>query len=293
MQKISILILGAARAGSTSLASLLASQKAINFSSEKEVHYFAFEDIFKKGEEYLSKYFDDTDKIKISADTYLLIDKKSQKRVKQYNPNMKFIIILRDPVLRAFSGYNYSLRTGYLKKGISFTESIEQEEKYLNSDDLIQRNNKCNILRSRYFANIKSWQEYFPAENFLLIKTSELKENPEKLLQKIFNFAGITAKAEIANIETKNQAFAVRSRFIQQIIVNRNNPIRLFIKKIVPRGTNKLLIKSGIIKKLDSLNKHEKSYKKITEDEYSYAYNILENDIKNLKNEFNINFSKE
>ena len=57
MQKIKAVILGAARAGTTTLASYLDAHPLIDFSKEKEVHYFSFDSIFNRGEKYLKSFF--------------------------------------------------------------------------------------------------------------------------------------------------------------------------------------------------------------------------------------------
>lgn len=288
--KVNAIILGAARAGSTTLASYLDAHPKIDFSKEKEVHYFAFDDIYKRGEKYLNSFFKNDGNYKITADTYLLVDNNAPKKILKYNPKMKFILILREPVARAFSGYNYSVRNGYLKENVSFINACMQEFKFENSNDIVLKNNKCNLLRSKYFFNLKNWQKKFPKENFLLLKTSDLKENPKNVIKQIESFLKIDNFDVKINEKVKNKAFSVKSKFLQQLLVNRNNPIRLFLKKIFPPFINRFLIKSGLVVKIANMNKQTANYKKITDEEFRFAYKQLEEDIKKLKKEYNIDF---
>ena len=292
MQKVKAIIIGAARAGSTTLASYLTSHSEIDFSKENEVHYFAFDDLYNKGEKYLNSFFKNNNKYKITSDTYLLVDKNAPWKVKKYNPDMKIILILRNPILRAYSGYNYSVRTGYIKKNISFIDACINEKEFEKSDDIVLKNNKCNILRSKYFNNIQYWQTFFPKENFLLLTTSKLKDSPDLVIEKIFSFLGIENKNKPFEKTKKNQAFKVRSKSLQQFLANRNNPFRLFLKKIIPPFINTFLIKTGIIQKIADLNKQTKPYDKISSEEYSFAYKLLEEDIFNLKKEYKIDLLK-
>lgn len=288
--KVKAIIIGAARAGTTTLATHLSNHKNIDFSKEKEVHYFAFDDLFKKGEKYLHSFFKNNNKVKITSDTYLLVDEVAPEKVLQYNPKMKIILILREPVARAFSGYNYSVRNGYIDEKNSFIEACKQETKFENSEDIVQKNNKCNILRSKYYYNIKNWEKFFPKEVFLLLKTSDLKENPKKVIQQIEQFLNIEVDNLTIEKQEKNKAFSVRSKFLQQLLVNRNNPIRVFLKKILPPFVNKFLIKSGIVVKIANMNKQTTEYAKITDAEKEFAYNLLKEDIESLKLEYKISF---
>lgn len=291
-KKVEAIILGAARAGSTTLAAYLASHKNINFSKEKEVHFFAFNDLFAKGDKYINSLFQKNEKIRITADTYLLIDDNAPEKVLKYNPSMKFILILREPVSRAFSGYNYSVRNGYINENVSFIDACKNEKEFENSDDIVQKNNKCNILRSKYHQNLKKWQKYFDKDAFLLLKTSDLKENPQKLIQQIEKFLQIESSDIFIDEKEKNKAFSVKSKFLQQLLVNRNNPIRKTLKKIMPSFVNKILIKSGIVVRIANMNKQTAKYSKITEEEYEFAYNLLKEDMESLKLDYNIDFSK-
>ena len=227
MQKVKAVIIGAARAGTTTLASYMGAHPLIDFSKEKEVHYFSFDNVFNRGEKYLNSFFKNDRKFKITADTYLLVDKKAPERVKKYNPYLTFILILRDPVLRAFSGYTYSVRNGYLKKGISFIDACIEEKEHENSDDIVLKNNKCNILRSKYFENLQFWTSYFPKENFLLLKTSDLNDKTSYILEKISGFLDIENLPVNINNLTNNKAFTVRSRTLQQLLVNRKPSLQL------------------------------------------------------------------
>jgi len=290
--KVETVILGAARAGSTTLAAYLSSHKNINFSKEKEVHFFAFNDLFAKGEKYINSFFQKNEKIRITADTYLLVDENAPKKVLQYNPSMKFILILREPVSRAFSGYNYSVRNGYISEDLSFIDACRNEQKYKNDNDIVQKNNKCNILRSKYSFNLKKWEKYFDKDAFLLLKTSELKENPQKIINRIEKFLKIESSDIFIDEKEKNKAFSVKLKFLQQLLVNRNNPIRKTLKKIMPSFVNKVLIKSGIVVKIANMNRKTASYSKITEAEHEFAFNLLKEDMENLKLEHNIDFFK-
>src|SRR5689334_4503511 len=124
--KVNAMIIGAGRSGTTTVYEYLKQHPEICFSITKELHYFSIPELYARGEQYFHSLFPDykDQKIVATADTYLLMDRDAPKRIKEYNPGMKFIIVLREPVARAYSNYNYSVNFGHEKKDISFLDTI-------------------------------------------------------------------------------------------------------------------------------------------------------------------------
>jgi hypothetical protein len=126
IKKIDLLIVGAGRSGTTSISKYLEEHSQVCFSNIKEVHFFTFADLYKKGDKYLFNFFRHfkNEKIIATADTYAMIDDDAINRVFQYNPKMKIIFILRNPVDRAYSNYIYSINNGYAPHNTSFNDSL-------------------------------------------------------------------------------------------------------------------------------------------------------------------------
>ena len=126
--KVNTLIIGAGRSGTTTLYEYLKNHKDICFSSLKEIHYFTFQDLYERGDTYLNSFFQHkkSENILVTADTYSMIDKEAPKRILAYNPRMKFIVILRDPVERAYSNFQYARNYGYEKEARELAEKMIQ-----------------------------------------------------------------------------------------------------------------------------------------------------------------------
>ena len=129
MRKPNLFLVGAPKAGSSLLWTMLKEHKDIFFSTnpEKEINYFSYDElihnssykdykvrsendylkVFKKGQSV--KYLVDGS---VSYFAYPLIPKK----LYEFNSDAKIIVIVRDPVLRAFSHYNMDKRTRKLLK---------------------------------------------------------------------------------------------------------------------------------------------------------------------------------
>ncbi|MBX9850835.1 MAG: sulfotransferase domain-containing protein [Cytophagaceae bacterium] len=162
MKKVNVLIIGAGRSGTTSLYHYMKDHNDICFSSIKEVHFFSIKDLYKRGEEYYHYFFNNPGKkILASADTYLLVDKKAPKKIFSYNPEMKIVVLLRDPVDRAYSSYQYSINNGYENKNTDFLQTLEHEKEILTKNNIIQINNLCHFYGSLYYTHLRYWMQYF------------------------------------------------------------------------------------------------------------------------------------
>ena len=293
MNKIELLIIGAARSGTTTIYKHLEKHSQICFSSIKEIHYFSVDELFLRGNNYYHSFFKhyQNEKIISSADTYLFIDKHAPKRILNYNPKMKFIVMLRNPIDRAFSGYNYAINNGYLSADISFIESIKNEDNLLKKALKIEEiNNLCNAYQSKYLEHLNYWFDFFPEKNFLILQTKELRDNLNSLLNKISSFLQIeNFNSEIESIRV-NKSSKVKSKKLQQFLLNRNTKGRKLIRKIIPNKLKQSFVKSGIVDKIYSANKTESEQNKITKNEMKWAEKYFQTEITNLKNKYKIIF---
>ena len=289
--KTNILIIGAGRSGTSTIYEYLKNHQQISFSKIKEIHFFSVDELFSRRENYYHNFFcpQKTTKYFASADTYLFIaDTKIIRRIYDYNADMKFIVMLRNPVERAFSGYQYAINNGYLSPKISFIESINNEKKLLeNNLSIIEQNNLCNAYQSLYFFHIKRWLSIFPKENFLFLKTKDLKQNASFVLQQISDFFELDKFISSQNI-ISNSAKTVKSKKLEQILLNRNLFVRQLARKLLSEKLKQKIFDSGIVDKIHKINKSDKSTKKITEQERQYAQTLFVEDLQNLNEELNI-----
>lgn len=289
--KVNAIIIGAGRSGTTTLYKYLENHPDVCFSYIKEVHYFSVDDLYKRGENYYHSFWKHCNdrKIKIAADTYLLIDKKAPQRIAKYNSETKIIIILRNPVERAWSSYLYAVNSGYIKENISFIQSIKNEDNYKDADIAVQ-NNLCNIRQSMYFKHISYWFESFPRKNFLILKTADLKEQPEILLKKLSDFLDITEfKTKNTSIKA-NKSAKVKSKILQQFMLNRNNPARKFLRKVLPESIKQKILHSKLPDKISSANRKETVYTEISEENRRFAEKLLQKDTERLEKILGIKF---
>jgi hypothetical protein len=106
---------------------------------------------------------------------------------------VKLLVILRNPVDRAYSHYN-DLVT-YQKEKRSFEEVVESHISKLKENEGLTQNfnfRNPNIISTGFYVNqLELWMNYFPKQQFLILKTEDFKNDPQKVLDKIFEFLNL------------------------------------------------------------------------------------------------------
>ena len=101
------LIIGAQKAGTTALFSYLSQHPMIAPAERKEIHFFSNDGLYEKGLQYYRYNFPKVkNKITFEVSPSYLMSPSAPKRIFDYNKHIRLIVILRDPVLRAYSAWN-------------------------------------------------------------------------------------------------------------------------------------------------------------------------------------------
>ena len=118
-------------------------------------------------------------------------------RIASLYPDIKLIYLLRHPVERAYSHYVHR-----------YSKELHQGEPFrVGFEDFIEQEPVC-IDSSRYMTQINKFLEYFPAESLLCVFTSDLQSDTSALLRQIFEFLGVDPTPDLteAGTVTKNVA---------------------------------------------------------------------------------------
>ena len=127
----------------------------------------------------------------ITADYYIL-NLEEVEQIRAILPKLKIILILRDPIERAWSHIRY-LWTRKLFTDISNLEAIKKFiEKPVQS------------LRSDYVRTLNIWNSCFPQEQIYIGFYDDIVQDPQKFLLNVFNFLGIESTIAFNN-ETLNK----------------------------------------------------------------------------------------
>ena len=196
------LIIGAQKSGTTSLFSYLTRHPDIIPPVKKEIHYFDLN--FKKSIDWYKSFFPKKNEMKDGnvtgeASPQYMLFPHVMPRIKAMLPKVKLIMILRNPVTRAYSHYNHQVR---MKREIrSFEEAIAMEtERIKNSYDrivsgeLIKDSNFMHysyLERGKYCYQIENVLKFFDRKNVLIVQNEKFKTNPQAQYDRILNFLGL------------------------------------------------------------------------------------------------------
>ena len=199
------IIIGTARSGSTSLYYNICQHPCVLSAAYDELGFFdsnfhlglnwyrsLFPTIFSKWIVKQKKQFAIT-----GEDTpFYIWNPLVAKRILKIIPNIKLIVLFRNPVDRAYSNYHLGVRAGSEK--LSFEDAIQMELKKLDkiNDEIEQDVDKYTTPRSYiakgfYADQLKVWLELFSSEQLMIVSTEDLESNPQKTLDRIYNFLKI------------------------------------------------------------------------------------------------------
>lgn len=198
------LIIGAQRAGTSSLYSYLRRNPLVGKARRKEIHYFDFK--YDRGLDwYRSQFPTVAEKLAAErrvegefltgeASPYYLFHPLVPARVRETLPGVKLIALLRNPVTRAYSHYQLQCRRG--NEQLSFEEAVEREsERVREHRDPNRAPRRFSYLaRGVYIDQLERWFSHFPAEQILVLRSEDLFEDPASVTETVSAFLGIPAR---------------------------------------------------------------------------------------------------
>ena len=227
MRAANLFCIGCPKSGTTTLFKILCQHSQIHTPKFKEPFFFNNSNYQNGIDWYANTYYDDIKNEKWVLDftpSYLYSD-EALFRINEYSKgkDLKFIVMLRNPVERAYSHYLHTLRDGL--EDLDFNGAIQAEsERLLNyENNLLSQLKYSYIYQSLYHKHLSKYFESFGRNNFFVINyDSQLLDKGEfkLMISDLQNFLEI--KIENLNIEIKENS-ASESRFkILQTLVNSN-----------------------------------------------------------------------
>ena len=204
------LIIGAAKAGTTSLFNVLAGHPQVFAAREKETRFFSHDARFENGLEwYRQQYFKGAPDHAVRMEAtpaYLTWSDKVARRIRQSCEGrpVALVTILRDPVKRAYSHYWHRVRLGH--ESLSFADAIAQEDTRLqaNWDELSRTGNgKYGYVRaSCYAARLRPFVEQFdPSAFFFLLQEDLGAERFPAAIRRLLGFLRVDDTVRLASAQ--------------------------------------------------------------------------------------------
>lgn len=200
--KPDFMIIGAQKAGTTALYDILNKHNFIKGTRKKELHYFDNNSLYNRMllEQYHC-FFDPPHTIRkgtklFEATPSYLYHEEVAVRLHKYNPNLKLIIILRNPTKRAFSAwtmYHHNFNNEMMKwiyDSRSFDEVIQDELTRIETTNF-SNDLRSYIKRGIYLPQIERYLLLFPASNVLILESEQLKRSHNDQMKKVQKFLGV------------------------------------------------------------------------------------------------------
>ncbi|RLD27263.1 MAG: hypothetical protein DRI75_09955 [Bacteroidetes bacterium] len=290
---INLFIVGAAKSGTTSLYNYLNQHPDVYFPNVKEPNYYAAiesEDslVYKKPKEnvfYHNKIIKDQDnyfslyknsyKYKIIGDaspSYLWDTNSSQKIYSDF-PESKILIILRNPINRAFSHYLMNIKSG-VEKEDDFFKALKRDE---NTHPKVWGDGKVMLYKElgMYYPQVNSYYDVFDKENIKVIIYEEFFEDTKKGMSSVLEFLEISDfnKNEVDFDKVYNVYKSPNGKLSKTLLRHRTK--FNFIRRFTPNRLkyflqNKILFKNS-------------SKPKMGNEAYSYLLRAFQQDIMNLE----------
>ena len=185
MRRPDFIIIGAMKAGTTTLWEYLRRHPEIFMCYPKEPQFFSREHIFQRGVEWYEDLFAEATGTQVCGEASTCYSRAPHfspvaKRIFDHCPDVKLIYILRNPVERAYSHYAHLMRERFVrKKGpiTGFAEALAESPEIVDA--------------SRYAYQIEQYRQYFSEEQILILDFEDLRTDPALTLRRVQQFLGV------------------------------------------------------------------------------------------------------
>ena len=235
------LIVGAAKSGTTSLFSYLGQHPEIFVPVCKEPHYFSDSQVViaKSDEEYEGLFADrTTEKAVGEASVSYLCDPEAPRRIKQTLGDVKIIIILREPVARAYSQWGHLYNIG--AEPLSFEEALRQEEARMASEEFrktclaVHHGLYYYFHTGLYYEQVKRYFDTFGPERVKVIIFEEFIKDPARFCKEIFVFLGVDPEFSPV-FERHNPSHTFKNKFLHNFLTSPPKLLKA-IYEMLPMG---------------------------------------------------------
>lgn len=241
VKTIDLFILGVEKAGTTALFRHLSQSPAVYTHTQREMFYFLSEDEYSKGWDYAcSKYFPASDqRFSVAKNVMQINSREAMLRLKQQCPDVRCVIMLREPASRAYSAYNYAVSRGAESLG-TFEQALAAEATRASSDP--RPNNPLLYMRnSTYASRVHEAFDIFGKERVLIIYHEDYKSAP---LEQLARIETLTGKNILANANIKfvahNRAAKARypwlAKWIYRVLHSKGG-LKKFIRSLMPHDS--------------------------------------------------------
>lgn len=218
---VNFVVCGTQKGGTTALDAYLrehpqicmADKKRVNNFLISEVHFFDNESWFNNPNPDYSRYhagFSPNPSHKLLGETtpIYMYWHDAPRRIWQYNSDMKLIVLLRNPIERAYSHWN--MERSRNTEHLPFWDAVRDEQNRCREALPYQHEIYSYVDRGFYLAQLRRLWFYFSKKNVLVLKSEYLKNQPNDALKEICGFLGVEHFADITPKEVHSVPYLSR-----------------------------------------------------------------------------------
>lgn len=257
------LIVGAAKSGTSSLDRYLGQHPDIFIPPKKEAHFFSIPDFPPKfqgpgdegmneetirSQEAYERLFEGAGSARAVGESsaFYLYYPGTAKQIFAANPHMKIVMILREPVSRAYSAYMHNIRDD--RETLSFEEALKEEphRKRLDYEPMW-------LYRELglYSEQIQRYLDVFGSEQVRIVLYDDFSADAQKVVSDVCAFLGVRTDIAMDTGLRHNESGVPKSRALFNFI-SKPNPVKELIKPFIPPTVRERLgikAKSMMLKK--------------------------------------------
>ena len=248
-------IVGAAKCGTTSLHEYLGRHPRIYMSPFKEPHFFSRVSFTSHSEHFqrsvtgeadyaaLFEGAENFDAVGESSPSYLW-DERAPYRIREIVPEARIIILLRDPVERAYSHYLADVRNDRVR--LPFYEALLEDAARENKGWGVSR---LYVEIGRYVPQVRRCLEVFSPQRVLVCLFDDFKRDPESVLREVSLFLGVDPEGmRGAGVDGAYNAYtAPRNPLVRRVAGNRR--VRQAALAYLPHGLRRFAYRNVLTKK--------------------------------------------
>ncbi len=240
---IRAMLVGAPKAGTTSLYRYATQHPGVAAHEQRECSYFFSDDEYNRGyDACLDKYFPEHARrpdVFLAKHVFTMYRPQAVARLITHNPQAHVFALLRDPIKRAYSSFWYSKRRGW-DPSESFENAIEWEtQRPVNDDNWLADRDRMHLHVGVYHPHINRLMETFGQERVHVLLTDDLAHDAAGLCRTIYEAIGVDPAFTPDLTRAHNPAAAARSRAVARTVagvLKSKNPVKRTIRKLIPHA---------------------------------------------------------
>ncbi len=206
--KVDFIGIGAQKCASTWVYGVLSDHPDVGVYPGKEIDYFS--DYYNRGYQWYERQLGDVDSVRTRGEvsTSYFTDSDTPSRVFLYNPNMRIVLSLRDPIERAYSNHLNEIKLCHLTgQNLEFESGLANNPMYLE--------------QSHYGKHLARWLAVFPRNQILVIFQEEIRDAPLTQARNLYRFLGVAEDHQSWFLEKKvNESRIIKNAGVDHFLKN-------------------------------------------------------------------------